>query len=673
MVNKIALFGALICTVGAVMSLGLVFTKEFVEVFVADGNGGLSCVIGNIGVYDSSFDPSCLSVEELQASGLGGVDAGTGEKIISIAAFESETTEFKLLFPTQVEFYYELNPFYSSFLECVASGESPACTEAIRQATYPTFAEADNDCDQFWGQLKTTQPAAFAAGQAQVDQLLFPAFAALPVAAILDPWYAQTTVGGTVLVFAGILEGFLQEASLLTVDFNTLDQAAIESIFTTVSGTPEAAIAAAVGSAAAEAILKIAVPLTAAPFSAGCVGLTASECVGAVLFEGSPLPTHSENFLTETFAATYCDVIGNVSSSTCTVDEWLSNAISIVSPSATLSQDAANLVAGLQGIFALVLLYSTGTMTDGLSAPVVVLNAPALSAGNFFDPSLNNSIAFQTATVTAFAVETSNFAYPLDKDDEFSMCLFLFYVGAYGETVPTTCSFEFFILEAGNAAAAAGAPADLISLAVPLVGLFETCFSLIDIQAGVPTLNIPDLDECWTFFAAATVNLAFINGFPESLTLYTDTNQGSPTFDAAAEECKNDFKDIEAIEAAQGLAPSGIAFQGLAFLLAFAAVLTNRKALATAAGMCSILGAVLILTALLKVYNAPVYAVVGGSDDAPNGDIVYLSGRTVRMTLAGVALGLVGGLSMIVSIRTMSSLDTSEVKALEPTKKDVSV
>mmetsp|Transcript_6691 Transcript_6691/g.7677 ORF Transcript_6691/g.7677 Transcript_6691/m.7677 type:complete len:719 (-) Transcript_6691:131-2287(-) len=708
MVNKIAAAGAVVCIVATALSCGLLTTDEFVEVFVADGNGGTSCAIGFLGVNNAGFDASCLSTAELEASGLGGEnDAG---RFFNIEAFDAPTEEFKLLFPTQQDFFYEINPFYSQYLACIEEGGSFAgvpCSETLRQAIFPTFAEKDNDCDAYWGQLLLTQAdgatGVFPNGQTEVDQLVLGSFAQLPVLSLLEPYYEGNVTGGSLFLLGGLVEAaligngviaaFPTDTTSLIAMFNVIDSGAVT---VPTLGTD--------GNALINRIVSNALNISAAT-RIGCVAAgDLGSCIVGILDTIGALPESAEsvlpgapafakNFLdNETYPTLYCQIVLGLAGPSCDITDLVSLIDAFTLEQAfldVLPVETQELVAGIQAAFfglpQLYQLFLTGNMTFSKFVFATPFDFTGLA---FASPA-----AFAQATFLQLLAETGG-VYPADKDaGGYQYCEILKNVGAYTtnvtEILSLTCSFQFFIESAANAAIAAGASDDLVGLAGPLVTLFGFCFELIDnvlagvmaqaaangtpipletakiVAAGTPGLLV-NPNQCWAFFPAALVNVAFSAGLTDTFALYnaTDDPAGAATFTAAAASCKDDIKDLEAIETAQSLSPVGIVFLGIGALFAVVAVGVNNKIVAGVAGVTELLGALLVVIALLTVYNAPIYASVGSSDDADSGEIIYLAGRTVALGLWAIILGAVGGTVMIVSVFFFSAASDAEAKAL---------
>lgn len=638
MVNKISILGTVCCVLATALSCGLLLTNEFVEIFVSKGNGALSCNIGYLGVKSAAFDPTCLETQELVGSGLGFVDPETGEEIYNVKKFESDTTEFKLLFPSQEGFNDEVNLMYSLFLACAAAGD-PDCSDAARAQQFPTFEEKGSNCDSFWGVggLQTIQPTVFSLGQATVDELLFPTFVSLAVEEGVSPWYRETdnTLSLVADSFAQTMEFYFSiNPNISSIQsFATFNASQVESFFQGIIDLGLGPAVASIGNLNAAAVLAFS-QLVVDSGGNSCASLTTiSECIFNTTLTSSD--TTGTNFATQVFSLEWCEVFG-ASASTCELTDWVPVYVQAISIN-IVQPIVQQITLELLGLFQFAQLFNTGNMiTNGTAVPVITLS---VEAETLLDAS--TSVAgFQESAVFAFADSTSNFTYPTLKGDQFEVCLFLQLLGQINTT--GVCSFEVFIENSVALAAAGDVERTTLQLVSSLAGLFDTCFFLIDLGADIPTV-----DECWTFFAAATANNAFAGDLSDTLAAYSPANSGSSTFQAAANACKDDVKDLEAIETAQGVTPVGIVFLGIAALVGMIATGFEKKIATMIAGSIALLGSMLILIALLKVYNAPIYASVGG-DNAPENELVYVAGRTVTIGLASISLGFISAFCFLV-------------------------
>lgn len=115
---------------------------------------------------------------------------------------------------------------------------------------------------------------------------------------------------------------------------------------------------------------------------------------------------------------------------------------------------------------------------------------------------------------------------------------------------------------------------------------------------------------------------------------------------ATAEEriasCEDDEKDKEIFATAQKMIPAAIALAAIGTLVTFAAVSTKKMPVALAGGVLAILGAGVLLGALLLVRTAPVYALVGG--DKIQKKPYYAGGMAQTLALGAIAAPVIGGL-----------------------------
>merc|ERR1712203_588344 len=79
------------------------------------------------------------------------------------------------------------------------------------------------------------------------------------------------------------------------------------------------------------------------------------------------------------------------------------------------------------------------------------------------------------------------------------------------------------------------------------------------------------------------------------------------------------------------------------------------KAISVVAALLGLVGAGLVLAALLGVQNAPVYQSVG--QDSEQYDVVYVSGVTALYGLITVALGAVSAVGFVASIFLCNATD----------------
>jgi len=641
MVNKVSILGTVCCVLATALSCGLLLTNEFVEIFLSKGNGALSCNIGYLGVRQAAFDPTCLTAEELEGSGLGGVNPVTQQEFFNIEKFESDTTEFKLLFPSQEGFNDEVNIMYSLFLACAAA-EDPACSDVARAQQFPTFEEKGSNCDSFWGVggLQSIQPAVFSNGQETVDGLLFPTFVSLVVEQGVSPWYRATDntlslVGDS---FAQTMEFYFSFSPNITSlqSFTGFNATQVEDFFQGIIDLGLAPAVDVLGNASAAKVLEFSQLVVTAGGTPCANAATVSECVFSTTLTSSD--TTGTNFATQVFSSEWCQVFGPAAGA-CELNDWAPTYLSIIAIN-SVQPIVQQITAELLGLIQLARLFNTGNMFADLFPPVEVPVITLTSAGETGLDASTSVEDFQVSSVFAFADATNNFTYPTLKGDQFEVCLFLQLLGQINTT--GVCSFQVFIESAFDIAAAGGASDATQQLISSLASLFDTCFKLID-----ASVDIPNVDECWTFFAAATANNAFAGDLTDTLAAYTPANAGSGTFAAAANACKDDVKDLEAIETAQGVTPVGIVFLGIAALVGMLATGFEKKIATMIAGAIALLGSMLILIALLKVYNAPIYESVGG-DDAPENEVVYVAGRTVTIGLASIALGFVSAFCFLV-------------------------
>ena len=233
------------------------------------------------------------------------------------------------------------------------------------------------------------------------------------------------------------------------------------------------------------------------------------------------------------------------------------------------------------------------------------------------------------------------------------------------------------------------------------IGLAPTCsfFELmVQIQAGTPTndplkpgidlvvglLSQCDLAEanttatCFSLFTQANLtggtNLVIdqaaqqvlgglYGGFPDGLDI-------NAYFGLAIAACEDDEKDIAAIEQAQLLTPAGIGIVGAGLVIAIinlvlCAGTSMGRWLGVLAGIVTLAGVVLVLVALLGVYNAPIYASIGGSG-VEDGSNFFSSGIALIYALVAIAGGAVGGLLILIGSLLSKPDEDASVAIMKP-------
>lgn len=656
-----AVLGALTASVGAALLFALFFTNAFVEVFIADGSNGLSCKIGFVGVYEAGFDSSCLTDEECINSQLciPGTP-GISERTYIIDAFESDTVEFKLLFPAQEEFFEEVNPLYSQTVDCIEAGEDLSCSQALLDFAFPAFT----DCDEYFDKLRIGQETLFPQSQQSLDQLLFGGFAEGAALQILEPYYAGILTGGLFLTLLGIAEAAILPLGInVSLPLTTSNVTAINGVLSTVD------TGSLYGSSGTVPGIDAALQTIAPSIEASCTGMDLANCF-AVLTGAA---TDGVNNITESlitpgeYDGVWCEMMGSTAGcSTAQVAgryvQIAGEAVQFFNQTGQSLEEVSALAAALGGLGLLIQLTSTGFM---LSPGGTFNLTGSIDTSDYMG--LNTAAAYGTQLAQSL---TEN-GYPASAiSGDYAPCEFL---NAFGQItvneggilpVPASNGSCTFIVLLQNAIPiATAAESDQLNTLTGFAQLFSSCLAIPGIALNP--------NNCWNFFPSSLLDSTY-QGFTDDddsdviVSYVAGTPEGEGViFEAARKECKADEDDLEAVTKAQTLGPAGAALVVVGALVAIVAVVKPIKGVAACAGVFCLVGVVLNLVALLGVYNAPVYSVVGTSGTPEKGEVVYESGASLTLGLAGIALSAVAAVVLFsTEIVARKFSDGREVKVL---------
>mmetsp|Transcript_9871 Transcript_9871/g.16165 ORF Transcript_9871/g.16165 Transcript_9871/m.16165 type:complete len:211 (+) Transcript_9871:874-1506(+) len=120
------------------------------------------------------------------------------------------------------------------------------------------------------------------------------------------------------------------------------------------------------------------------------------------------------------------------------------------------------------------------------------------------------------------------------------------------------------------------------------------------------------------------------------------------SFNAAVlQQCKNNNVDIAAIKIAQTLMIPCLVFARLAFVLGMVLSFVGPVKLRIVPGLSILLAIVLSIVGLLRVMNAPIYALMGKKCEV--GARCYMGGVAKTFVIVGIFVGTTSCISLIVS------------------------
>lgn len=614
---------------------------------VVDSEGKV-CQVGRLGLYTSAFTPECTYGGEYEISAL-------------IAPFEGETLDFPPLFAAQTNLAGALPTLTASegveFTTCEEFFANPLVVGGLGVATtlglqggFETLAQNikdgyDEGIDSFVGLLDQSLYAGAHLTLIDNWNRLVDASGVDPLPTTTTDLYDVTAFGcGTVAV-----------------------QAAVNCVAAAVAGNPLAApTAVAIQTGLVLGLLTDAaetnVPtLMAYGVASGSGSLTLSGIPEEGLWSdftstmlcGAGCTSHYDYIVNSrqsvddaiNFAGRtdLIPLLGQLDLLIATIQGYLLQASATIHGvnAATMNEDANILVN-----FVLNGTYALEQTTNGTNVPLAL-------ASNFYNFFLTKSVfvsnsknALQASTIIPTTMNTPAGAEPG--------------LEAWGlvcavQGLPGACSLQQFINASLYLETVAASPdprtleslglVDLVLTVCNLAGQnnVDACVASYGTGGSFAATPVALTGETLVDVTTETVLSAF---YP----LETNAASGqSAMLTEAATLCEDDEKDRAAIALAQVLVPAGMGLLGAGLILsAINLFVVKNKIAGAVAGVISIVGAGLILGGLLAVYNAPIYASVGGGSGTPeDNDTVYASGIALTYALVLIGAGFIGGFAAL--------------------------
>lgn len=627
--------GALAAVIGVIMGVVFMLNEEFVvatmlcnpDVVGASSNdsiceddlitiNGETCFIGNLGLYQSDYTPECLAETPFAITSL-------------IPSGQAPTTEFGVLFPAQTGFSgiaSSLN-IDLEFESCASFYDDPTADFIVEELA------VEGAKDGFANPV-TGLPPAIKAGWdeevdgnfALIDALLFAGVGAslisdtdgqcgLPVypANVNDAYNGEATFaeGLRLLVDASVP---FTNCSGISVEFATAIQTAALLLVSAVE------------------IGDDVVP-TGTVVAAADIGLNFGNTFGDNPFPAPLTGVDSAGLFAPFNSSILCQTLGG----SCTYAEY----IRFQNATLTTFRDEIELAAAV--VDAIVAGASPATETDlendAISTQNFNLAAQIQATKDFVDI---NEVLPTGDLIGAPAVASGSAGYAF-------MCP--------GVGLTESCTFREFLI-ATEADLATGDAEDQLA-AQDLQGLIDILNGCVGyynppISSSDGTMvNCTELALRGPLTPSSVIEALYddVYGLFYSGVATDGSLDAVADSKAAAEaECEDDELDLAAISTAQVRFPAGMGLTTLGLLLAvlnlaFFSGSRISRWVGIAAGVFSIIGLALASSALLGVYNAPIYASLGLPEgETPDGVIVYSSGigfTYVIVSLAGAALGAI--------------------------------
>jgi len=132
--------------------------------------------------------------------------------------------------------------------------------------------------------------------------------------------------------------------------------------------------------------------------------------------------------------------------------------------------------------------------------------------------------------------------------------------------------------------------------------------------------------------------------------------------------CTDDITDIEKFSTAQAMVYASAPLLGLGGVLALVALAANKGPVAWVGGMSTIVGAGVLLGALMVVRSAPVYALIKPADQAVAFEPLYQAGQGQLMAIIAMGVGVIGGsLTMVSGCLNKGDVEDSMVSKVDQT------
>lgn len=653
--NKLSLVGAVLAFAGVGLAFALLFAPSFVEVFLPDANATLiESPIGYLGVYTSGYDVSEVPADVLKASGL------------PTEAFEVDTLEFKFLFPAQELFYNEINAFSPKLLAVFDESLGKAAEEAL-----PEF---NDTCDVYMEQLEAKQVEFF---ETTIAPVLMPQILGSlwnePAESIINGFYSITLppIAG---LFSGLLAladpslvpGFLptgcETVNIQAQDLNDTDLSCVKGLFgnfATLSGgnatslgnlmtnivnvaldSPDCNSLASNGSASLNACLLRKFSLVpTSPLGVPYAGVN----IAGTPDSDPTIDSLCLLFPELTSCLTYAIALemGNVVAGVLELTQFFPNAADIQVD----FEPVRDVLLGAAGLFGF-------AVTKGY-AEIAGLQSDPLNFTDLWSDKVQQVVYPASFDANYTVCELYDTLRLIDASDNNGLCSFLYLLENAGP-----------IVEGSSNAVIAGLAPQVTSIA----GLYRQCVELNNgaALAGIPpTLVVPFTPAtCPKLFPSLFIYGAYSRSL--DVTKYI-LRSPKAVFWEAAEKCKEDEQDLEALATAQKVAPLGAGFMVVGALLAIAAAFTDNTILKVLAAVGSAAGGATILAALLVIQAAPIYSSVGGSASAFTP--LYEAGLAQLLGLVSIGLGVIAAGILLLSIKFCKSSegDNLEGKTVKTT------
>lgn len=638
--NLINLIGA-ICALAAVAFGALLLTGDnFVEVFLTITNDEtLSPRLAYVGVYESGYDSSVFipDLEEILTN-----------RIVPTETYTVPTTEFKLLFPSQTEYFKELFPLTPEALAAFPGSEAFG---GLLSAATPDFSS----CNQYYQALEEGQTIFFST----LGPLIPVAFADLvdlPREAVESVYSASNnSFAGQFVALLQLEEVFVTQCGananvvpdigndlFFSPDFTVCAGPVLNGLASELGANATIAFTAGLieqGGALIQtaqflkAVAKLLETFDDTSVTSTCGGGLLSCIFGAAdVFPtsalGSPYAGTSPSSPTPT---SYCQAFQVANYGFLPSDPCNTTTTALI----TAGGLATSVLVSQEDLVAQALLTTAG-LVKGLStsaeAYLLFVDGEGF-AGNF-------SAAFASVFPTTF-------------DENMGLCNIYESLGLIDST-GVECNLKFFLEKLPTIIAQSpGADLSLVELGGQLAALYGFCINGTSGEGKVFSSTGSPItpQQCPSFWGSIFVDFTFLRNLDEE----TYFNDQSSVYEQAKAACLDDEKDISAIETAQIMIPAGVALAGLGGVLGVLSslnVLDKATLLGYVAGGMSLVGGVMILGALFVVQSAPIYASVGsGEDTNPIYTILYIAGDGRTYGLVALALAVVAGIILLVGTK----------------------
>jgi len=609
--NLLALVALLLALIATVMTICLMAVPKFVELYVPGntslGEPELSCSIAHLGVYRSGLDVSCLDEELLVKSGF------------NLEPIEEPTLEFPLLFPGQTEFINDVNPLYS-------------------ERTTWAFPEFEN-CGLYYSSLQTGQNLLWVSSRPALDPQIFGSFISPVVSRIFVNWFGTTSVlkGSLVQVSTAITKAVIgsAEPTLLTEEVTTDNVAVVTpKLAGYVSAAPSQVFEADSDANSLFQAISDATTVDELNVFTYCLNQTVADCVDYLFQQSSIGVSATQSLVTgEEFPVEVCDAGAKANGASATsgcnvlspistgltssmgylsafISDALESALNqTVFTSQLSSTQITQLELATQGYQAI------GLFANFMSGGLYEKTQIGLSAVNPSYATIEIELDVDSTTALVKVSTDVTLPYPSTFNDQFQACqLPLFFASIADLPLQNAvvytleqCPFETFM-------------SNIVQIAVENTdqnaddfnsSAFEQILSLLSLVQnmflGCEESGVEDPNTCWNGYFAAYILKAT---FSYNLNLENFVSDPNSPWSEATAKCLDDDKDAEAIQFAQIVCPIALVLFFFSTAVGYLSVKGNKYA-SLSSSILAFIGALLILIALLKLYQAPIYDNVG--------------------------------------------------------------